>query len=409
VSQRTGGFRTIRGKRYMRVRLGNGRRIESVALSGCTTDAEAENRAKQIATMADRYVAAGRWFDVERIARQMGAAKTERELRIIVAAAERVAAMSLTNYESSTTFKAFAHLWTSGTLARDYPDHVPVKDARGDIGILNLHVNPIIGHFPLEAITLEHADSVMKALPNTLGSARRRHVAQVIHRVMALATFPAKLVKASPLPKGWLPKIGKGKALTYLYPDEDKTLLSSTGEDGVELRMRILYGFLVREGMRLSEALKLEWSDLDLDRGGVNLDENKTDDPRAWALDPSVTKALSWWKKNGAPAKGPFRDISTRHMADRLRSDLVKAGVKREALYSRTDKRRPIRAHDLRATFITIALANGRTESWVQDRTGHASTLMIARYRRAARTVAELSLGGLTPMVEAIPELTGVQ
>jgi hypothetical protein len=65
-----------------------------------------------------------------------------------------------------------------------------------------------------------------------------------------------------------------------------------------------------------------------------------------------------------------------------------------------------IRAHDLRATFIMIALANGRSESWVADRTGHRSSLMINRYRRAARSVAELGLGELTSLDDAIPEFT---
>jgi hypothetical protein len=40
----------------------------------------------------------------------------------------------------------------------------------------------------------------------------------------------------------------------------------------------------------------------------------------------------------------------------------------------------------LRATFITVALANNRTETWVMDRTGHESSAMLARHRRAARS-----------------------
>ena len=30
-----------------------------------------------------------------------------------------------------------------------------------------------------------------------------------------------------------------------------------------------------------------------------------------------------------------------------------------------------LRAHDLRGTFVTLALAVGQTEAWVTDRTGH--------------------------------------
>ena len=64
-----------------------------------------------------------------------------------------------------------------------------------------------------------------------------------------------------------------------------------------------------------------------------------------------------------------------------------------------------MRAHDLRASFVTISLALGKTEAWITDRTGHRSSQMIYAYKRSARTHAELSLGGFTPMWEAIPEL----
>jgi hypothetical protein len=58
--------------------------------------------------------------------------------------------------------------------------------------------------------------------------------------------------------------------------------------------------------------------------------------------------------------------------------------------------------HDLRATFVTLALAVGRSEAWVADRIGHRSSVMINRYRRAARTAQELGLGELLPLAEAL-------
>lgn len=75
-----------------------------------------------------------------------------------------------------------------------------------------------------------------------------------------------------------------------------------------------------------------------------------------------------------------------------------------EPLFEHSDARRPIRVHDLRATFVTVSLADGRTETWVADRTGHRSSEMINRYRRAARTWAELDLGALTPLDESVVE-----
>ena len=76
----------------------------------------------------------------------------------------------------------------------------------------------------------------------------------------------------------------------------------------------------------------------------------------------------------------------------------------------RSETRRPLRAHDLRATFVTVALAcgKGKTETWVSDRTGHTSSAMISRHRRKARTWTGLALGALDPLDTAIPELSPV-
>ena len=92
-------------------------------------------------------------------------------------------------------------------------------------------------------------------------------------------------------------------------------------------------------------------------------------------------------------------------MAKHLRADLKAAGVTRSELFERSAVRRPVRVHDLRATFVTISLANGKSETWVADRTGHRSSEMINRYRRQARTWSELGLGELSPLNRALPDL----
>jgi len=91
-----------------------------------------------------------------------------------------------------------------------------------------------------------------------------------------------------------------------------------------------------------------------------------------------------------------------------LRADLKTAGVTRAELFERTAVRQPLRVHDLRATFVTVNLANNKTETWVADRTGHRSSSMINRYRRQARTWAELGLGRLTELDVALPELAAI-
>jgi integrase len=146
----------------------------------------------------------------------------------------------------------------------------------------------------------------------------------------------------------------------------------------------------------------------------VTLDENKTDDPRAWALSPGVTEAMRAWRGMRAHEGADVSDdalvfvdengepIGKVRVAERYREHLRAAGITRAVLFEQSRSRQRIRLHDTRATFITVALANGKSEAWVQDRTGHRSSTMINRYRRLARTVAELGLGGFVRMDEAI-------
>ncbi len=114
----------------------------------------------------------------------------------------------------------------------------------------------------------------------------------------------------------------------------------------------------------------LTWGDVDLDVGAVKLDENKSRDPRAWRLGPGVGAALAWWKstrKDNKTADAIFVGERSKPLvkarADLFREHLTSAKVDRAELYERSDVRQPTRLHDLRATFVTLSLATGRTET----------------------------------------------
>lgn len=311
------------------------------------------------------------------------------------------------------TFRGVADAWTSGELHKRWPDHVPIKRSVADDKGRLATLYDLIGDVPIAAFTLDDADRAMAALPKRVKtSATRRQYAQLISKVLGLAVYPLRAIAASPLPRGWLPSAKCTKAFSYLYPAEDAVLLASPS---VPFADRVLYGFLAREGLRVSEALALSWQDFDLERGSVTLDKNKTDDPRVWALSPGVASALARWRElrgipdaatlvfgGGEHADEPRRE---KHMAQQFRAHLGPAGLTRAELFARTASRCPIRIHDQRACFVTLNLAAGRSEAWIADRTGHKSSRMINRYRRAARTAAELDLGTLAPLDWSLPEL----
>jgi integrase len=284
------------------------------------------------------------------------------------------------------------------------------RTAADDASRLERHIYPKLGDKPVASITLDDCLEVMRALPKS-ASRSRVHVAGTIARLLKLACFPLRIIERSPLPEGFAPRRPARKAMAWLWPDEDRRLLACIR---VPLEYRMLWGFLSREGTRASEARALTWAALDLKRGMLKLDRNKTDDPRSWALDGGVHAALAWWRAQRADESMDQlvfrRPDGTPHekteLAPLLRSHLELVGLKNERpeLFTTTDERQRIRVHDLRGTFVTIALANGKSEAWIADRTGHRSSAMIAKYKRTARSFQELGLGALAAMSAAIPE-----
>jgi integrase len=158
--------------------------------------------------------------------------------------------------------------------------------------------------------------------------------------------------------------------------------------------------------MRKSEAQNLTWADLNLDKGVVSLDLNKTDRPRSWVLDPSVAQVLKQWKKMSTKkedADPVFVDIAWEKLASIYRSHCEAAGIKRERLFQKKANKLQLRAHDMRAFFVTAGMYAGKDALWITDRTGHTSLGMLRTYERDVRQWREL---GEAPVdaADAIPE-----
>ena len=413
---------TASGKHFAEFSIGGGER-KGTTLHTCQTREEAEARKVEIARLVARLRATGHDAMVPNMIEDAGGFDAE-GMRKLARLVERIAtgkepglAKRHTARRDGITVAELAKLWTTGDLAKQYPDHVKVKKTSDDdarilawFGKVRTPDGSTFGDRPVASVTLDECDHVMGALPKSAQApATRRQYAQALRKLLVYAVYPLRLLPAVPIPKGWLPKCGSDKAKAWLYPAEDFALMQYRD---VPLVRRLLYGLLVREGMRLGEALALMWPDVDLERGVVRLDTNKTNDPRSWALGEDVTRALEAWRKlRGKKAeKVPhvFPPALVGHPADLarlLREGLSQAGVERPELTEPKPGRMLLRVHDLRGSFVTLALASGKTEAWVTDRTGHKSSAMIYLYKRASRTAAELSLGWFAPLDEAIPEL----
>jgi integrase len=394
-----GGFR-------IRLRCGRGKQLRFVIK--LANEEAARARAMRLAELGRSLVAAGKIVEAPVVLTSGAEAQTEAAFREVESVARdlcREVPPAPKRRSASMTFRQLGQLWTSGELHKRYPDHVKVKRSVEDDIYRLARLYKSVGDVPLPDFTVDDAERAMSEMPEGRSPATRRHYAQLISKLLRLAEYPCRLIARSPLPRGFLPQPGSRPALSYLYPAEDARLLACTE---VPLGMRLLYGMLAREGLRLGEALELRWRHLDLTHGTVRLERTKTGDARTWALSEGVVAAFRALRSQHEDDDLVFSDVRTK-AANAFRAHLRVAGVTRPELFERTAHRRPIRIHDLRATMITLALANGRTETWVQDRTGHTTSAMLNRYRRQARHASELHLGELAPLNEAIPDLPSTE
>lgn len=405
-----GGARQKGAHFYARARFKGGR-LE-VRVPWATNLADTAARATIIGEVADELVEHGRPDLVRAVAKELAIAVSPKELLLARKAAKAIVDGAIKAGASrSITLKQWGERYTSGELARLFPDHVRAKDGSDDAGRLKRYVYPHVGNIPVVSFVLDHADGVMSKLPSALGSASRRHVAQCMVRLMHLAVFPGKLIPISPIPRGWLPKIRSRRHYTCLFPAEEARFLACGDVPEV---LRLFVGVLNREGMRISELWdcdRTQWN-LDLGDGGAfTATRTKTGDPRMWAARPDTARAMRTWMDRCSDRK-PFAELDEvvgdrTALARTLRAALQKAGITRTELFASTEFTAQLRAHDLRATFVTVSLAEGRSETWIRDRTAHRSTSMIDRYKRAARQLAELRLGSLVDLVEALGWGTG--
>lgn len=397
---RSGYARERNGLFYASVRYGRAKRLE-FRVRWAKNAEEARARADLIAKVSDRYVEIGRRDLVLKRSREIARAAPKQLPEVMKAIDRELRDPALTAPTSDITFGEWARRFTSGELSEAYPDHVRRKDWSDDRSRLKKYVLPRVGDVPISAFTLAHAQRVMAKLPK-MSVANRRHVAQIMGRLLRLAVMPGQLIPTTPLPSGWLPKVQTRHHYSCMYPREEAMLLAHTDTNEA---FRLFCGVLNREGMRLSELLDSEWWQWNLDEGTFTTTRTKTHDPRMWAVRPDVADAMRIWKHAHAGAR-PFAAVialgDRTKLAVRLRTALKAAGVQRGELFDNTEHTRKLRAHDMRATFVTISLAEGRSETWIRDRTAHRSTAMIDRYRRHARQLAELRVGPLVDLVDVL-------
>ncbi len=284
------------------------------------------------------------------------------------------------------------------------------------------HAIPRIGHLPLRQLGALQLNTLYEELlangrcDQTGGLSPRtvRYTHTILHRALrdavrwgVLARNPADL--ADP-PKHRTPEMEVWTA------EELRTFLGSVRDD----RLHALWLLLAMTGLRRGEALGLRWVDLDLDAcrasirqtlssvgGRLSFSTPKTaKSRRSVTLDPVTIAALRTHRRRQAEERltwgAAYEDaglVFTRENGSPIRPDSLTRQFRDLAQVAGL---RPLRLHDLRHTYATIALAAGTHPKVVAERLGHATiavTLDIYSHvipslqEEAAAHLANLILG----------------
>ncbi|MFW6031160.1 MAG: tyrosine-type recombinase/integrase [Myxococcota bacterium] len=280
-------------------------------------------------------------------------------------------------------------------------------------------VASILGHDrALREVQAVHLLTLLNEL-RTRDSARGHSYAEstIINIWGNVATFFADmeqqgLVEQNPckrLRRGQLPKKPKRSQIQrgYFPPAAVQALIS---DPTIPLYRRVGYALQVFTGMRFSEAAGIRWCDYYPDReplGHIRLTQQWHDKQRAYTalkgkrgepgpprdipVHPVLASMLDVWRKEGFPKyflrpprpedpivpslRGPAQRRTLRNGLHRLKQDCGKLKVAPIGGVKST-----VTQHELRNTFITLAIAGGASEPWVRRISHNSSGDVLAGY-----------------------------
>lgn len=241
---------------------------------------------------------------------------------------------------------------------------------------LNQHLVPFFGSKPIEAIgsqdclgyynmrldtdaCISTVNGEMACLKSLFSEAQR---AGVLH------TNPVKGIKL----------INPNNVRDRILSSEETARLFSA-VDRSEGFIRPLFHVLFHTGMRLGEALALEWSDIEFEHHRIIIRRSKSGEGRKVPLRSLLADEVVRWKPNARSSRWVF---PARYETAAPMQSIRKAwlGMVKEAEVS------DLRPHDLRHNFTSVLQARGVADSIIMSITGHKTHVMLHRYSHSADT-----------------------
>lgn len=287
------------------------------------------------------------------------------------------------------TFHEFASEW----LEMKEPEVAP-KTAAGYRWALELHLLPVFAGYPLDQIGVADIDRYKSAKlrEGALGPAQinktTKLMAQILDRAMEYGV----------LPEGRNVARGKGRRLRepkperiWVEPEQLPSLLHSASR-----QLRPLLATLAGAGLRPNEALALDWRDVNLATGTIQVGRAKTDAGsfRAVDLPGGLVDELATWRTRSPRAGGGdpvFVNREARRQTLRNVDKTIKTAVrhanKRLSRLGIEAMSHKVTPYSLRRTYASIRYALGDDPVYIAEQIGHddSGELSMKVYARALR------------------------
>jgi integrase len=362
------------------------RRIQFRLTIATPDKALARQRLLQIFAMRDALVESGRGPEARYLMEQAAAvAGDDSKFAVALALAGRVSEIAPAPSGDYRTWSELARAWASGEARRVFSD-VRIKEKRSaDRDLQRIEwLEQFIGDVPLATFGKAEYRKALANLPERCKTnSTRRQYGQIVLKVMRIA-HAAELISSNPLADTEAPKVERNEQpfFTCIFPDELYRLLAA---ELLPFEYRFLWGFMAIESPRIGKLREVRWHHIERDGCGAISIESKNGDVLYWSLSPGTLEALEELERRMPGLAGPFAwltESGVNKAAKTLREHMIVAGNGRHALHETEGRRRRLRAHDTRATFVVNAKRSGRNEEWIKERTGHTTSLMIEKYNR---------------------------
>lgn len=312
----------------------------------------------------------------------------------------------------SATFRDVAEAWHAEgkTVAGWKP--ATVRDRRST---LNAHLLPVFGERPIREISRDDVRRWWRDLHNARrpgGRMSERNANKLLAELRAIFNWAAEEYRLTERPADG---IKKHRELTSEKPDfyspEEIAALVRAAAGGQDA---LIYMVASYAGLRRAEIVSLRWLHIDFARSNIHVVESvsagvdarvKDHEGRTVPLVPQLATALAAWRPDEArddslvfPGTLPDRKLDGDALGKRFRQARDRAGL------------RPLRFHDLRHTFGTLAVDGNASLVKVQAWMGHADIKTTMRYLHSRSRSEDAELLGAAFTADALTQLgTGLR